>query len=83
MRRLLVKFIEIIADEIADVQGGLCSGDGLDKLPKRSEDAMWHISCYSDKDRIWAEQVMKWLGCKNYRLYDTIDECLKELGEFK
>ena len=43
----------------------------------RSEDAMWHITCHSDKDKLWAEAVMKELGCTKYRLYATIDECLE------
>lgn len=43
----------------------------------RTEDAMWHISCHSDKDKCWAEAVMKELGCSRYQLYDTIDECLE------
>lgn len=44
----------------------------------RTEDAMWHITCYSDKDRLWAEAVMKELGCTKYKLYNTIDECLEQ-----
>lgn len=43
----------------------------------RSTDAHWHITYHSstDKDRI--ENVMRKIGCNNYTLYSTIDECIK------
>lgn len=61
-------------------------GRHQDKVPAsvsipRSEDAMWHISCYSEKDRLWAETVMKKLGCTRYELFSTIDECIEALKE--
>lgn len=43
---------------------------------QRSEDAKWHISCHSDKDKIWVEAVMKEFRCVNYFTYKTIDECI-------
>lgn len=43
----------------------------------RTQDAKWHISYYSEKDKQWAEIVMKELGCDNYELYSSIDDCLK------
>lgn len=41
--------------------------------------AMWHISCFSEADKKWVEQVMKGLGCQNYKLHATIDRCLEEM----
>ena len=46
------------------------------KAIHRKNDAAWHISFYSDKDRQWAETLMKELGCERVTLYSTIDECL-------
>ena len=51
-----------------------------DKTAKKSvtriDDATWHISCHSDRDKQWAKTLFKELGCKKVRLYPTIDECL-------
>ena len=47
----------------------------------RTEDAIWHISYYSEKDKRWAETLMDALGCKNVQLYSSIDECLKSFKE--
>lgn len=44
----------------------------------RKEDAVWHISYYSEKDKIWIEKIMELLGCKNVKLYPTIEECIHE-----
>lgn len=38
----------------------------------RSSDAQWHSS--ADKDRI--KSLMRKIGCNNYKLYPTIDECI-------
>jgi hypothetical protein len=46
------------------------------KIEPRTEDAKWHISYYSDRDKLWIETVMRELGCKNFELYNSIDECL-------
>ena len=43
----------------------------------RTEDAIWHISYYSDRDKEWVEKLMKELGCKKFKMYPTIDECLE------
>ncbi len=43
----------------------------------RKQDATWHISCFSEKDRIQAEMVMKRAGCKKYVLYHGIEECIE------
>ncbi len=34
----------------------------------RKQDATWHISCFSDRDKVQAERVMKRAGCKNFVL---------------
>lgn len=46
------------------------------KIEPRTEDAKWHISYYSDRDKLWIENVMRELGCRNFELYSSIDECL-------
>lgn len=43
----------------------------------RAEDATWHISCRSDRSKQWVERLMKEFGCKNFKLYPTIDKCLE------
>lgn len=45
----------------------------------RTEDALWHISCHSDRDKCWVEAVMNEFGCTRYKTYSTIDECLESL----
>lgn len=60
-----------------------------EKIPKRNlrkkcrakSDARWYISCFSDGDVKWAQEVMEGLGCKNYQLVSTIDECLHILPD--
>jgi hypothetical protein len=47
------------------------------KIKPRTEDAKWHISYYSDRDKEWIEIVMRELGCRSYKLYSSIDECLQ------
>lgn len=41
------------------------------------KDAKWHISYYSDRDQERIELVMKKLGCRNYKLYSSINDCLE------
>lgn len=48
------------------------------KVAPRTEDAKWHISYYGDTDKKWKEIVMKELGCTNYQLYPSIDECISK-----
>lgn len=45
-------------------------------VSQRLQDAKWHISFFGDKDREWKEIVMRELGCTNYQLYPSIDECI-------
>lgn len=47
-----------------------------EKLPVRTKDVQWHISYFHDDDKTRIDDAMKKLGCKNYTLYSTIDECL-------
>lgn len=49
------------------------------KAEPRTEDAMRHILYFSEKDRLWIENIMKEYGCKKYRLYPSIDECLSQM----
>ncbi len=44
----------------------------------RMKDAMWHISYYSEQDKIWSEKLMTELGCKNFRLYSSIEQCMSQ-----
>lgn len=46
------------------------------RVPPRTEDAHWHISYFGDEDKKWKEIVMKELGCNNFTLYPSIDECI-------
>lgn len=48
------------------------------KVEPRTEDARWHISYFGEKDRVWKDAVMKELGCKNYKLYPSIEECIEK-----
>lgn len=40
--------------------------------------AEWHISYFSDDDKRKIEAVMSGYGCKNFTLYSSIDDCIKE-----
>lgn len=50
--------------------------DMVAKTLPRTEDASWHISYYSERDKQWIDAFMKQLACKKVKLYPTIDECL-------
>ena len=43
-----------------------------------TEEVKWHISYFSMEDKNRIETAMKNLGCKNYQLYPTIDECIEK-----
>ena len=43
---------------------------------KRIQNAKWHISYFTDEDKVQIEKVMKKAGCTNYQLYQSIDECI-------
>lgn len=52
---------------------------GTAKPVERTKSANWIISYYGEESRIWYETVMKELGCESYKLFPSIDDCLKEL----
>lgn len=43
----------------------------------RVKNAKWHISYFSDKDKEQIEKVVSKAGCKDYELYNSIDECIE------
>lgn len=45
---------------------------------KNLNGAEWHISYFSDKDKKKIEVCMSNFGCRNYILYNSIDECIKK-----
>lgn len=45
---------------------------------KNLKGAEWHISYFSTEDKDKIEAVMTGYGCKNYTLYQSIDDCIKE-----
>lgn len=47
------------------------------KSQYRSVDAMWHISCFSQRDVEWVQKIMPGLGCNNFEVLRTVDDCLK------
>lgn len=44
----------------------------------RVDDAVWHISYYSEQDKDHIEKVMEQAGCNKYILYHGIDECIAD-----
>lgn len=44
---------------------------------KRIKNAKWHISYFSNKDKEQIKRVMSKAGCKDYELYNSIDECIE------
>lgn len=44
----------------------------------RREDAKWHVSYFSDAGKKRIEDVFQRTGCTSYKLYQGIDECIKE-----
>lgn len=51
---------------------------GLKYKGKCTRDAVWHISYFTEEDKKRIEKVMHEIGCKNYELYPSIEECLKQ-----
>lgn len=89
------QFVSMLEEELPQVFGGDKNMLGavrpdrfIVKTKKRSlrkksqakSDVHWYISCFNEGDRKWAREVMEGLGCKNYRLVPTIDECLQILS---
>lgn len=50
----------------------------LKHVGKCQTDARWHISYYNEDDKNRIEQVMRQIGCTNYELFGTIDECIEK-----
>ncbi len=48
-------------------------------IKKRKKDAKWHISYFSDTDKKHIKKVMKMLKCKDYELFNSIDETIKPI----
>lgn len=48
----------------------------VSRAPVKTDTPQWHISYFSPKSKGRIENVMKTLGCENYTLYPSIDECL-------
>ena len=58
------------------------NGEGIQPM-ERADDAVWHVSYYSDRDKKWIDGFMKKLGVKNFYLYPSIDECLLTMKKGK
>lgn len=46
-----------------------------------NESASWHISCYSEEDENRVNETMDKLGFENYKIYKSIDECIKSFNK--
>ena len=49
----------------------------LKRLGRCTEDARWHISYFSEDDKRRIESVMCKLGCTDYELFFSIDQCIE------
>lgn len=45
----------------------------------RKQDATWHISCFTPESLKNAETLMKNIHCQNYKLYNSIDDTIKNI----
>ncbi len=52
---------------------------GLSLVCQRQEGATWHLCCFTKKDKQRIATFMNEIGCKNYKLYSSIDECIKSI----
>lgn len=72
----ILKHIDQLPDECYSI---LATADYIDgSHDKRVQNAKWHISYFSDKDRERIEKVMNRAGCADYELYQSIDECIEK-----
>lgn len=72
----ILKHIDQLPDECYSI---LATADYIDGgHDKRVQNAKWHISYFSDKDRERIEKVMNRAGCADYELYQSIDECIEK-----
>ncbi len=60
---------DMLTDEVEDM-----------KISPRAENATWHISYFSDEDKTNIEKTLNQIGCEDYCLYPSIDECLKNMN---
>ena len=68
----ILKHVDQLPDDCYSV---LAAADYIDGgHDKRVQNAKWHISYFSDKDREQIEKVMNRAGCADYKLYQSIDE---------
>ena len=70
-----------ILKQVKQLPGDCCSvlgaADYIDGgHDKRIQNAKWHISYFSDTDKEQIERVMRRVGCTDYKLYQSIDECI-------
>ena len=54
---------------------------GLLQAPKseRTNDAQWHVTCFSQMDKKWIPTAISKLGVSNVKFYDDIPSCIKSL----
>lgn len=72
----ILKHVDQLPDDGYSV---LAAADYIDGgHDKRVQNAKWHISYFSDKDREQIEKVMNRAGCADYKLYQSIDECIEK-----
>lgn len=72
----ILKHVDQLPDDCYSV---LAAADYIDGgHDKRVQNAKWHISYFSDKDREQIEKVMNRAGCADYKLYQSIDECIEK-----
>lgn len=50
----------------------------LDYKSNRGDDAIWHVSCYGDKDEKWKREFFSQFDYTKFILHDGIDECLDD-----
>lgn len=50
-------------------------------IPPNVSTPKWHISYHSEEDRLHIENTMHTIGISNYKLYNTIDECIAPLED--
>lgn len=70
-----IKHVNQLPDNCFSVLGAADYIDG--GHDNRLQNAKWHISYFSDKDRDQIEKVMRKVGCKDYELHQGIDECIE------
>lgn len=57
-------------------KSGLGQSKSVPESTPRTVDAQWHVSYFSPADKQWIEELLNKLGCRDFKLYPSIDECL-------